>query len=231
MQLNGIDYFEVDDVVVMMFGRTFKGITYTDPDDVVNKLLDQMRDQGGPIGGRVVDGDHWPGEDNDAHGADIVVTRPRIVRNCMLVDMGFRNQELGEALVRGEYRAILRAMGGNFDPNTQSVSDPMVVTVDITESRNLSGTIATQQLGFLYYHMLVDEFGAVPNEDPDNAHYVHHLAWMAQELAQGNNGLADDAGKANRWIGFIQGCLVAIGASTVAEERERTRPYFQNNGI
>lgn len=35
-----------------------------------------------------------------------------------------------------------------------------------------------------------------------------------------------DEGKANRWLGYIQGIVIAGGLTTVAAEREYTRPLF-----
>lgn len=34
--------------------------------------------------------------------------------------------------------------------------------------------------------------------------------------------------KANRWVGFIQGVLIANGITTVENERDYTRPLFQS---
>lgn len=36
-----------------------------------------------------------------------------------------------------------------------------------------------------------------------------------------------DGGKANRWLGFIQGCMIMRGMTTVQAERDFTRPYFK----
>lgn len=33
--------------------------------------------------------------------------------------------------------------------------------------------------------------------------------------------------KMNRWLGYIQGTLITIGATTVKEERDWTRPLFR----
>jgi hypothetical protein len=35
-------------------------------------------------------------------------------------------------------------------------------------------------------------------------------------------------GKANRWLGFIQGIMIERGLLTVKEERDFTRPFFKN---
>lgn len=35
-----------------------------------------------------------------------------------------------------------------------------------------------------------------------------------------------DAGKAGRWLGFVQGLMIERGLTTVHVERDFTRPYF-----
>ena len=35
-----------------------------------------------------------------------------------------------------------------------------------------------------------------------------------------------DEGKANRWLGFLQGVVIAGGLTTVVAERDFTRPHF-----
>jgi len=56
---------------------------------------------------------------------------------------------------------------------------------------------------------------------PDPGTDLAHLTWM---LAQMYGGM--DTDKANRWLGFIQGCLISRGLTTVTEERDFTRPFF-----
>lgn len=34
--------------------------------------------------------------------------------------------------------------------------------------------------------------------------------------------------KANRWLGFVQGVLIAGGATSIEEERDHTRPHFHS---
>lgn len=48
-----------------------------------------------------------------------------------------------------------------------------------------------------------------------------HLRWMLRELSS-----FTDAGKAGRWLGFVQGLLIERGLTTVQTERDFTRPYF-----
>jgi hypothetical protein len=51
-----------------------------------------------------------------------------------------------------------------------------------------------------------------------------HLRWMLNELKM----LKFPKGKANRWLGFIQGIMIERGLLTVQEERDFTRPFFKN---
>lgn len=51
-----------------------------------------------------------------------------------------------------------------------------------------------------------------------------HLRWMLSELMKGEM----ESGKANRWLGFVQGIMVERRLIKVSEERDFTRPYFQN---
>lgn len=52
-----------------------------------------------------------------------------------------------------------------------------------------------------------------------------HLRWMLVEIPN-----LTDIGKANRWLGYVQGILIANGLTTVEVERNFTRPYFQEKG-
>jgi len=52
--------------------------------------------------------------------------------------------------------------------------------------------------------------------------HLVHLRWMLSELRT-----MTDEGKANRWLGFIQGIMIFRGFTTVQVERDFTRPYFQ----
>jgi hypothetical protein len=54
---------------------------------------------------------------------------------------------------------------------------------------------------------------------------LHHLRWMLWML-RGDM----ESGKANRWLGFIQGVLTVEGYINVSEERDFTRPFFQKEG-
>lgn len=65
--------------------------------------------------------------------------------------------------------------------------------------------------------------GVAARCDPETAGGTtdEHLKWMLQTIP----GL-NDACKASRWLGFIQGVLILAGCTTVNEERDFTRPFF-----
>ncbi|RVL37967.1 hypothetical protein [Sinorhizobium meliloti] len=50
-----------------------------------------------------------------------------------------------------------------------------------------------------------------------------HLRWM---LANIKSGFAGE--KSHRWLGFVQGVMIARGITTVQAERDFTRPYFSH---
>lgn len=60
----------------------------------------------------------------------------------------------------------------------------------------------------------------IERQEGDETH-PSHLRWMLRELRT-----LEPADKANRWLGFVQGVLIAQGATTVAVEREVTRPIL-----
>lgn len=70
-----------------------------------------------------------------------------------------------------------------------------------------------------YWNMLHPDVEAICEPDPGTA--PHHLKWMLQELRT-----MTDYGKAMRWLGFIQGTMIAAGYTTVQAERDFTRLYF-----
>lgn len=55
-----------------------------------------------------------------------------------------------------------------------------------------------------------------------------HLLWMCEhcEPRVRDDGQGMPTDKYSRWLGFIQGCLIMHGFTTVEEERNRTRPWF-----
>lgn len=55
-----------------------------------------------------------------------------------------------------------------------------------------------------------------------------HLLWMVEHciprVRDDGRGMSID--KYSRWLGYIQGCLICRGWTTVETERNRTRPWF-----
>lgn len=60
-----------------------------------------------------------------------------------------------------------------------------------------------------------------PERNPEDGSSPGHLRWMLEELLATMDHQTTD--KVNRWIGFIQGALVARGITSVNTERERVR--------
>lgn len=85
---------------------------------------------------------------------------------------------------------------------------------------------------FEYYADLIRSKGyqaqnhaALVGGDPT---HPEHLLWMCEhcktQVRDDGQGMAVD--KYSRWLGFIQGCLICRGWTTVEAERNRTRPWF-----
>lgn len=73
-----------------------------------------------------------------------------------------------------------------------------------------------------YQGMIAGHYGyrqAIAKEDDETS--PEHLNWMLNEL---HTLTPDD--KANRWLGFVQGILIAKGVTSVGIEREVTRPIL-----
>lgn len=49
-----------------------------------------------------------------------------------------------------------------------------------------------------------------------------HMLWMLAEIRTMTDPL-----KAHRWLGFVQGVIIANGLTTVQAERDFTRSYFK----
>lgn len=64
-----------------------------------------------------------------------------------------------------------------------------------------------------------------PDGDPT---HPEHLLWMCEHciplIRDDGQGMSVD--KYSRWLGFVQGCLIMQGWTTVQDERNRTRPWF-----
>lgn len=54
----------------------------------------------------------------------------------------------------------------------------------------------------------------------------NHIRWMIQEL---HDNMEQSLTKKNRWLGFIQGLMIAYGYTTVDREREETRDMFNGD--
>ena len=55
---------------------------------------------------------------------------------------------------------------------------------------------------------------------------VKHLLWMLQEIETNKD---QSLTKKHRWLGFIQGIVIAKGWATVSEERDATRSLFNGD--
>lgn len=60
--------------------------------------------------------------------------------------------------------------------------------------------------------LLLNDSVIVLDRNTNNDCRYEHLIYMAEKVRDGE---CHDITKANRWIGFIQGCLVSCGAVTV----------------
>lgn len=69
------------------------------------------------------------------------------------------------------------------------------------------------------YRKMLKAFEPVCLQEPGTA--PQHLLWMLNEIET-----FADLSKAMRWLGFVQGSLIAQGYTTVKQERNFTRPYF-----
>ena len=66
--------------------------------------------------------------------------------------------------------------------------------------------------------MLIDLAVDAPDTDEDDVS-PKHLVWMLQQIC--TEQITGE--KAHRWIGYVQGVLVAFGVTTVAQMRELNR--------
>lgn len=67
----------------------------------------------------------------------------------------------------------------------------------------------------------------IPDGDPTS---LEHLLWMCEycEPLVRDDGHGMSIDKYSRWLGFIQGCIIMHGLTTVQAERDRTRPWFND---
>lgn len=89
-------------------------------------------------------------------------------------------------------------------------------------------------LAFERYDEMITQKGYKPLNHTllDNGDPTHpeHLLWMCQycqrQVRDDGQGMSVD--KYSRWLGFIQGCLISQGWTTVEDERNITRPWFNS---
>lgn len=91
--------------------------------------------------------------------------------------------------------------------------------------RNDEGSIKA----FEYYANSIKRLGytaknGADNPDHDTTTELGHLLWMCEHCIEHIDSMPVD--KYSRWLGYIQGCLITHGLTTVQEERDRTRPWF-----
>lgn len=65
----------------------------------------------------------------------------------------------------------------------------------------------------------------IPDGDPTS---LEHLLWMCYHCIPQvrDDGQGMNVAKYSRWLGYIQGCLICKGITTVEKERDRTRKWF-----
>lgn len=69
-----------------------------------------------------------------------------------------------------------------------------------------------------------ENFGAVSNREK-----LGHCHWMCDRiLSPETKHYSLD--KISRWLGFIQGVMIMCNVTTIEQERNITRPWFNNNG-
>lgn len=74
-----------------------------------------------------------------------------------------------------------------------------------------------------YSVMLINNGAFLAADDGDRKDFGH-LLWMLDQI---RTGVVTDH-KAHRWLGFVQGILIANHLTTVDVERDFTRPFFQS---
>lgn len=82
-----------------------------------------------------------------------------------------------------------------------------------------AGVTVPEEITSRYWNMIPASVGIACAPDPGTEQC--HLRWMLQQLRG-----PMEHGKAMRWLGFVQGVLICTGYTTVAAERDFTRPYF-----
>jgi len=74
-----------------------------------------------------------------------------------------------------------------------------------------------------YIKLLEEEHYVTYEKDEDNPTSLPHLLWMLYEITLDRYMTHT---KKNRWLGYVQGCLVKDGLISVEDERNKTRKIF-----
>jgi len=74
-----------------------------------------------------------------------------------------------------------------------------------------------------YIKLLEEEHNVTYEKDEDNPTSLPHLLWMLYEITLDRYMTHT---KKNRWLGYVQGCLVIDGVISVDVERKETRHIF-----
>lgn len=86
---------------------------------------------------------------------------------------------------------------------------------------------------FEHYKEMLERKGYKPKNHTEiqngNPTHPEHLLWMCIHCIPQvrDDGMGYPVSKYSRWLGFIQGCLISQGFTTVERERNRTRPWFK----
>jgi hypothetical protein len=86
---------------------------------------------------------------------------------------------------------------------------------------------------FKYYKKMLErkQFKAVDHTQLENGDTTNpeHLLWMCNYCIPRvrDDGLGFPVDKYSRWLGFIQGCLISQGYTTVESEKYRTLSWYK----
>ena len=82
---------------------------------------------------------------------------------------------------------------------------------------------------FEYYRDLLQDMGVTAKNMADtNDTALPHLLWMCEHCIPMIESQTYPPHKYSRWLGFVQGCLICHNHTSVATERDRTRPWFKD---
>jgi hypothetical protein len=136
---------------------------------------------------------------------------------------GLKGVDVWKMHYRGDYTSI--------DESKVSKESPVGVSVEIIGPTPRIDPMIPNVITGRYIQMLGSRgFEPVQNEDPDqftcpDSFDGNHLLWMLIKIRKGE---LSDVGKANRWLAFVQTVIIFKGWTTIKEERDFTRPYFNN---